>query len=101
MNLELSPEYYEMAAEWQRSLVRLLKEELRKRKIDAETSRDICGDFIFNVSMLHDQGEIRYNGAELNPKISFDNFEGSLLSTSEDTYLHEFAYRSAGEVFDE
>ena len=101
MNIELSSEYYEMAAEWQKSLVRLLKEELRKRGIDSDTARDICGDFIFNVSMLHDQGEIRYEGADFNPRISFDNFEGSLLSIAEDTYLHEFAYKSTAEAFDE
>lgn len=101
MKIELSSQYYEMAAEWQKCLTRLLEAELRKRGIDSETAQDICGDFIFNVSMLHDQGEIRHNRTDFNPRISFDDFNGSLLSIDEDTYLHEFAYKSVAEAFDD
>lgn len=101
MRLELSPQYYELAAEWQKSLTRLLEEELSKRGIDSETVQDICGDFIFSVSMLHDQGEIKYGRSEFNPRICFHDFEDSLLSVDEDTYLHEFAFQSVSTAFDD
>lgn len=38
--------------------------------IGAEQAKDIIGDFAFNLSMLHDQGEIRVKGKSYNPKIS-------------------------------
>ena len=101
MKLELSSEYYELAAEWQKSLTRLLEEELRKRNIDSEMAQDICGDFLFNLSMLHDQGEIKLGREQFNPRICFHNFEDSLLSIDEDTYIHEFAYNSVATAFDD
>ncbi len=101
MKLELSADYYELASEWQKSLTRLLEAELCKRGIDPDTAQDICGDFIFNVSMLHDQGEIKHGSAEYNPRICFHDFNESLLSIDEDTYLHEFAFKSVATAFDD
>ena len=74
---------------------------LKEKGIDAELAKDIIGDFAFNLSMLHDQGEIRVQGKSYNPKICFDDFDGTLLATDEDTYLHEFAFSSTNEAFGE
>lgn len=101
MKLELSSDYYEIAVEWQKCVTRLLDEELRKRGIDAETAQDICGDFIFSVSMLHDQGEIEHNSVPYKPRIFFHDLDDKLISIEEDTYLHEFAYQSVAGAFDD
>lgn len=101
MELKLSEDYYDLATEWQHQLILQLKDVLKEKGIEAEQAKDIIGDFAFNISMLHDQGEIKVKGKSYNPKICFGNFDGTLVATDEDTYLHEFAYGSTNEAFGE
>ena len=99
MNLEITKDYYELALAWQYQLIVLLKETLNEKGIESEQAEDIIGDFAFNLAMLHDQGEIKVEGKEYNPRISFDDFQDNLLTTDEDTYLHEYAYGNTSEAF--
>lgn len=99
MKLEISEDYYDLAAEWQYQLIVLLKNTLKEKGIEGEKAIDIIGDFAFNFSILHDQGEIKIDGKSYNPRIAFDNFNGSLIATDEDTYLHEYAFGNTSEAF--
>ncbi len=99
MKYSVSEEYYELANEWQRQIVDLLKDTLMKEGVAKDSAEDIVGEFLFNLSMLHDQGEIRINSKEYNPKICFDDYEGTIIGTDEDTYLHEYAFGLTKDAF--
>ncbi len=101
MKLKLSEEYEELAIEWQYQLIVLLKEKLEKYGVDPEKAKEIVGEYIFDMSMLHDQGEIEFNGKSYNPRMSFDDFSGNLVSTDEESNLHEYAFGSTSEAYGE
>ena len=62
---------------------------------------DVIGEFTFDLSMLHDQGEIKYEGKAYNPRICFDDYNGNLISMNEETNLHDYAFGSTSEAFGE
>lgn len=99
MKLEITDNYEELSTEWQYQLILILKETLKDKGISAEQAKDIIGDFTFSLSMLHDQGEIKVDSKSYNPRISFDDFDGNLLTTDEETNLHEYAFGSTSEAF--
>lgn len=101
MQLKISEEYEELAIEWQYRLIELLKEKLAKHGLHDEKAKEIVEDFIFDVSMLHDQEEIRVNGKSYNPRISFNDFSGNLVSSDEESNLHEYAFGSTSEAYGE
>jgi len=101
MEVRLSEEYEELAIEWQYQMILLLKQTLKKQGVDDVTAKDIVGDFVFDFSTLHDQGEIKREGKFYNPRICFDDFSGALIATDEETGLHEYAFGSTSEAFGE
>ncbi|MGE6451155.1 hypothetical protein ACQKC5_01990 [Shewanella baltica] len=101
MEIEISENYEDIAAEWQYQLIVTLKETLKEKGISNEQAKEIIGDFVFNLSMLHDQGEIKVEGKSYNPRISFDNFNGKLITSDEETNLHEYAFGNTSEAFGE
>jgi len=79
----------------------ILKETLKKHKVSTESSKEICGDFAFDLAMLQDQGEIKVNREEFRPVICFDNLEGELHFNTDDQFqLHDYAYGSNSELFE-
>ncbi len=101
MKLEISEDYEDLATEWQYQLILLLKQALEKKGISTDIAKDIIGEFVFDLSMLHDQGEIKVEGKSYNPRLSFDDFSGSLITSDEETNLHEYAFGSTSEAFGE
>jgi len=101
MNLKISEDYEELAIEWQYQLIILLKEKLEKFGVDEEKAKEIVGEFIFDLSMLHDQEEIKVNGKSYNPRISFNDFSNNLISSDEESNLHEYAFGSTSEAYGE
>lgn len=101
MEIQISEEYEELSAEWQYQMILILKEVLAKQGIDGDKAKDIIGDFTFDFAMLHDQGEIKLEGNSYNPRISFSDFQGKLLTTDEETSLHDYAFGSTSEAFGE
>ena len=99
MEVEVTEEYEELATEWQYQVILLLKEKLLKNGITDEVAKEIIGDFTFDLSMLHDQGEIKVDGKSFNPRIGFDDFSGKLITSDEETNLHEYAFGSTSEAF--
>jgi hypothetical protein len=101
VKLEISEDYEDLATEWQYQLILLLKQALEKKGISTDIAKDIIGEFVFDLSMLHDQGEIKVEGKSYNPRLSFDDFSGSLITSDEETNLHEYAFGSTSEAFGE
>lgn len=101
MELKISAEYEELAIEWQYQLIELLKRKLEKYGIDHAKAKEIIGEFIFDMSMLHDQEEIKVNGKSYIPRISFVDVSGTLISTDEESNLHDYAFGSTSEAFGE
>ena len=101
MKLEITEDYYDIAAEWQYQMIIILRDTLKEKGIVGEQAKDIVDDFAFNLSMLHDQGEIKVDGKSYNPRISFDDFQGKLLTTEYLAYLHEYAFGNTSEAFGE
>ncbi len=101
MEIEISDQYEDIATEWQYQMILLLKECLKDKGIVEKQAQEIISDFTFNLAMLHDQGEVKFSGKSYNPRICFDNFHGKLITTDEDTNLHEYAFGSTSEAFGE
>ena len=99
MELRISQDYEEIAMEWQYQLITLLKQKLEQFDVEEETAKEIVGEFVFDLSVLHDQGEITVNGNSYNPRICFDDFADNLVSTEDDTNLHEYAFDRVGEAY--
>ena len=101
MEIEISEDYEDIATEWQYQMIVILKDTLKDKGITGEQAKDIIGDFVFNLSMLHDQGEVKVEGKSYSPRMSFYNFNGKLITTDEETNLHEYAYGNTSEAFGE
>ena len=101
MKIEFPEEYEDLATEWQYQMIIALKKSLKDKGIVDEKAKGIIGDFIFDFSMLHDQGEIKLEGKSYNPRISFDDFNGSLITSNEESNLHDYAFGSTSEAFGE
>ena len=101
MELKISDVYDELAIEWQLQMILMLKDKLSKLDVDEDELKEVIGECVFDFSMFHDQGEIMVNGNPYNPRISFDDFEGNLISSDEETNLHEHAFENTNEAYSE
>jgi hypothetical protein len=101
MDLRIGEEYEELALEWQYQMICLLRDKLSKFGVADDLAKEVVGEFAFDFAMLHDQGEIRVNGKDYNPRIAFDNLSGVLIYTNEESSFHEYAFGSTSEAFGE
>jgi hypothetical protein len=101
MELKISDEYEQLAIEWQHKMIAILKEKLSKFDVENDLATEIVGEFAFDFAMLHDQEEIRVNGKSYNPRIVFDDNSGNLISSEEESNLHEYAFESTSEAYGE
>ncbi len=100
MEIINNEKYEELAVEWQYQMICILKDTLKKHKVDLNKAKEICGDFSFDLAMLQDQGEIRVVKEEFRPVICFESTEGQLMYNSDDDFqLHDYAFGNTGEAF--
>ena len=99
MELKFTPDYEELAIAWQYHLITLLKQKMEQFDVEPETAKEIIGEFIFDMSILHDQEAIQVNGDSYNPRICFDDFAGNLLACDVETNLHDTAFGNTGEAY--
>lgn len=92
--------YEELAIEWQYQMILIIKQHLRKAGIPDEKAKDIVGDIIFDFGMLH-QGELKCEGREFRPKIAFDDLSGNLVVSGDESNLHEYAFGSTDQAYEE
>ncbi|MCP4486463.1 MAG: hypothetical protein GY820_03955 [Gammaproteobacteria bacterium] len=99
MELKITEDYEELATEWQYQVIEILKNKLQSNGVSSEIAKEIVGEFIFDLSMLHDQEEIKVESKSYNPRICFYDFDGKLIATDEETNLHEYAFGSTSEAY--
>ncbi len=99
MELKTSDEHEQLAIEWQHLMIAILKEKLNKFSVEDDLAKEIVGEFVFDFAMLHDQGEITVNGESYNPRIVFDDFNGNLISSEEESNLHVYAFGSTSDAY--
>jgi len=101
MELKMSDDYEGMAIEWQYQLVELLKQSMAKHGVADDKAKEIVGEYMFEMGMLHDQGQIKSGGNTYVPRIGFVDSSGDILVTDEDSDLHEYAFGSTSEAYGE
>lgn len=61
--------------------------------------KKICGDFIFDFSMLLDASKIEIENEEYELQMSFSKEENLMIANDEFSY-HEYAFGNLDELFD-
>ncbi|UFH60288.1 hypothetical protein [Sulfurovum mangrovi] len=91
--------YEALTNQWQKEMISILQNTLKKYKVDDALAKEIVGDFTFDFAMLHDQYEIHVDGQDFNPRIGFDDFDGNILISEDDSFLHEYAYENTQNAY--
>ena len=99
MNIVEDDAYEGAAAEYQYLLISLLDGVLKKHRIPAEIREEICGEYAFDSGMLHDQGEVKADGATYQPIVAFKDRDRLLIRT-EHFEFHEYAFGNTSEYFE-
>lgn len=100
MNTIEDDKYEGMAAEYQYRLIEILDHVLQRHDIGPSKRREVCGEFAFDLGMLHDQGEIRCDSVSYEPMIAFES-GNDLYVCSESFEFHEYAFGNASEYFEQ
>jgi hypothetical protein len=82
---------------------RIAQRHPEKNAIPTATSKEICGDSSFDLSMLFDQGEIDRNGVVYRPVVALtddDDKAPALMSPDAPGEFHGYAFGTTDEVFD-
>lgn len=100
MKVKLSEDSYErLWLNWQFKLAVSLKSVLANRDISGELAKDVVGEFLFAVSMTHDQHGLDIDGKTVMPRLGFVDETDTLITTDGDTYMHEAAFAMAHDAF--
>jgi len=100
MEFRLSDERYEeLWLEWQYALAEILKYRLEAKQIKSEIAHDVVGTVLFDLAMIHDQHGIKLNGETFTPRIGFLDKAGVLVTSDEQSFMHEAAFGNADEAF--
>lgn len=95
MEIIESEKYEEFGLELQCDIIKRLNETLKKHNIKEDLRKEICGDFIFDFSMLFDQEEVLGSV----PFIGFFK-EDKMYLKDENFEYHEYAFGNTDEVFE-
>lgn len=90
--------YEGIAAEYQYRIVGLLDAALKETNLPERERREVCENFTFALSMLHDQGEVRVEHVEYQPVLAFAA-DGALFLPNDEFELHEYAFGNVSEHF--
>jgi hypothetical protein len=63
LSVVLDERYADLAAQFQRAQIGMLRRTLKKHGIVGTTAKEICGEFSFDLAMLFDQGELELGSA--------------------------------------
>lgn len=101
MSVVLDERYADLAAQFQRTQISMLRKVLKKYGVVDEAARDICGEFSFDLAMLLDQGELDLGGESYRPCVAFTADEETFYVQPADIGYHEYAFGTTAEVFEE
>jgi hypothetical protein len=99
MRITKSEDYEEIGAEFQYQIIRLLNSKLKEHNLSKENRKKICGDFIFDFSMLLDASNIEVENEVYQPQMAFSKEEKLMVANDEFSY-HEYAFGNLDELFD-
>ena len=100
MSVILDERYAELAAQFQREQIALLRQTLKKYGVIGKAAQDICGEFSFDLAMLFDQGELDLGGESYRPCVAFTADEETFYVQPADVEYHEYAFGTTAEVFE-
>ena len=100
MSTVLDERYANLAADFQRAQVRMLRQVLKKFGVAGKTAKDICGEFSFDLAMLFDQGEFDLGGESYRPCVAFTSDEEVFYVQPASIEYHEYAFGTTAEVFE-
>ena len=99
MEIIIDDLYEEIGAEFQYQVIQLLNTHLKKHSLDKTQRKTICGDFIFDLSMLIDKGTIESEDANYQLKIGFEK-EQKVWMPEDSFEYHEYAFGNNDELFE-
>lgn len=99
MEIMKSEDYEEIGAEFQYQMIKLLNNKLKEHDLSKENRKKICGDFIFDFSILLDNSEIVIENEVYKPQMAFSKKNQLLIANDEFAY-HEYTFGNLGELFD-
>lgn len=100
MSVVLDERYADLAAQFQRAQISILRNTLKKYGVVGKTARDICGEFSFDLAMLFDQGELDAEGESYRPCVAFTADEETFYIQPAHIEYHEYAFGTTAEVFE-
>lgn len=100
MKIREGGDHESLAAHYQFDLVKLLDKALSTAKLSQEQRQEVCENFVFDLAMLHDQGEVTTGKKTARPVLAFRDGD-ALLVAAADFDLHEYAFGNVGQYFDE
>ena len=103
---DLEDVYDRLTMEWLYSVAAIMKPHLMSAGLSAEKAEEVGGNILFDLGMLHDDGEIREAGEDgqkqdFIPRIAFVTEGGDLIATGDDSFLHEYAIGANGSAYEE
>ncbi len=99
MKIDVSDDYESIAAEYQYAMIEILDGVLKRNDVPEEQRKTICSEFAFDFGMLHDQGEVKFGGRQLEPMVAF--LEDQILRVQNGAFeFHEYAFGNAHEYFE-
>jgi hypothetical protein len=101
LSVVLDERYAELAAQFQRTQISMLRTVLKKYGVVGQSARDICGEFSFDLAMLFDQGELDLGGESYRPCVTFTADEDTYYVQTADIEYHEYAFGTTAEIFEE
>ena len=100
MSVVLDERYADLAAQFQRAQISILRNTLKKYGVVGKAARDICGEFSFDLAMLFDQGALDAEGESYRPCVAFTADEETFYVQPADIEYHEYAFGTTAEVFE-
>ena len=94
-----------LSKEWLFEVGCILKEHLLEAGLSEEMSKEVCGNTLFDIGMLHDQHGLdgEWSNAisdPILPRLGFVNTDGDLVTVNEDTYHHEYVFKVIEAIFE-
>ena len=98
MELVKANEYEDLSMEFQYQIVELLDKALAAKGIAKAERSDICGNFIFDLSMLLDEGAIEHAEKSYSPAVAFESSDQLYVNSG--VLFHEYAFGVASDYFE-
>ncbi|MEQ1775821.1 MAG: hypothetical protein ABL891_18750 [Burkholderiales bacterium] len=98
MELIKANEYEDLSMAFQHQIVKLLDKTLAAKGVAQADRSDICGDFLFDLAMLLDEGAIEQGEKSYSPTVAFESSDQLYVNSG--VLFHEYAFGVASDYFE-